>query len=68
MSDPRFAGDRNPNSAKVNVSKTMHPNCTPDPMQTENNMGLNEGGRKTSAWTSFQPDSSFASSSKAASL
>ena len=49
MSDPRFAGDRKPNSAKVSVSKTMHPNCTPDPMHTENNMGLNDGGRNTSA-------------------
>merc|ERR1719247_933071 len=68
INEPRLAGDRNPNSAKVNVSKTMHPNCTPEPMHTENNMGEKDGGRKTSACTNFQPDSSFASSSKAASL
>ena len=62
VNEPRLAGDNNPPMAKANVAKNIKHNCVPEPTNTENNMAWLAGGRNTSPWTNFQPDSSFASS------
>ena len=38
------------------------PICAPVPTAIDKNIGEKDGGRKTSPWTNFHPDSSWASS------
>mmetsp|Transcript_39708 Transcript_39708/g.55393 ORF Transcript_39708/g.55393 Transcript_39708/m.55393 type:complete len:243 (-) Transcript_39708:640-1368(-) len=64
---PRVAGDRNPRQAKKRVTHTTPMICDPVPRSTERSIGF-PGGRKTSPCTSFQPNSSCASSDSSALL
>ena len=52
---PRRAGERNPIAENIIVQNAMHSNWEPVPQHTDNRRGENVGGRKTSAWTNFQP-------------
>ena len=47
--------------------KDMHSNCMPVPIEVESSV-VSGGVRRTSAWTSFQPDSSRSSSFSSAEL
>lgn len=59
---PRFEGERKPRSAKKIVKPVMTKSCAPEPRKIERSMGL-PGGRNTSPWMSFHPESSCTSSS-----
>src|SRR5690242_5064968 len=61
INPPRFAGERNPNTAKNIKTTVMAAIWTPVPVNTDKSIGENEGGRKTSPCTSFHPVSSNAS-------
>mmetsp|Transcript_9611 Transcript_9611/g.33800 ORF Transcript_9611/g.33800 Transcript_9611/m.33800 type:complete len:219 (-) Transcript_9611:698-1354(-) len=67
---PRLAGERKPKTANTISVTAIMSTCTPEPTSTDSTMGPNQplGGRKTSACTSFQPDSSCESSSVDSSL
>lgn len=58
---PRFAGDKKPKQANANVTNVIQNTCAPDPSKTDKSIPL-RGGRNTSPWTNFQPNSSCASS------
>mmetsp|Transcript_25461 Transcript_25461/g.73430 ORF Transcript_25461/g.73430 Transcript_25461/m.73430 type:complete len:214 (-) Transcript_25461:524-1165(-) len=58
---PRLAGERNPSIAQPMETTAIARSCMPVPREAERRIGCC-GGRKTSACTSFQPDSSARSS------
>ena len=60
-SEPRLAGLRNPSAEKMMVTMAMKDTWAPTPVMTAKARGAVEGGRNTSVWTSFQPDSSRSS-------
>ena len=55
---PRLAGDRKPSMAQKMAMQAIASSCIPVPRLATRHMGK-EGGRKTSACTSFQPLSSW---------
>eukprot|EP00964_Phaeocystis_antarctica_P129378 scaffold93227_cov63-Phaeocystis_antarctica.AAC.1 len=55
---PRLAGERKPSMAQKMAMQAMASSCMPVPRLATRQMGK-EGGRKTSACTSFQPLSSW---------
>ncbi len=59
MSEPRLAGLRKPTAANPTVQRPIMRSCAPVPTKTVRSMGAVVGGRKTSACTSFHPDSSL---------
>ena len=58
---PRLAGERKPSIANMMERIPMMSSCMPVPREAQSRMGWG-GGRRTSAWTSFQPLSSCRSS------
>lgn len=66
MREPRLAGERKPRAAKTSTATAITTSWVPVPTMLESRIGIVEGGRNTSACTSFHPVSSRSSSSSSA--
>ena len=62
VKEPRLAGDNKPPIANAKVARNIKHNWVPEPTNTLKSMAWLAGGRNTSPWTNFHPDSSLASS------